>query len=131
MGFEARAKLGCQLSSLSRMARRSRQVANRHPPMLETLKTCILLLTISSPIATSTMLDTEHWVLDVTFKSAPNMFYQLFTFQGIFPDNWHLPLFYGLLSGKTTLLYQDLFQELNIWGPYQPHSILMDYDIYY
>ena len=31
MGFEARAKLRCQLSPLSRMARRSRQVANRHP----------------------------------------------------------------------------------------------------
>ena len=38
MGFEARAKLGCQLSSLSRMARRSRQVANQHPPILEDLQ---------------------------------------------------------------------------------------------
>ena len=41
MGFKARAKLGCQLSSLRRMARRGRQVANRHPPILEALKTCI------------------------------------------------------------------------------------------
>ena len=53
MGFEAWAKLGCQLSSLSRMARRSRQVANQHPPILEALKTCKFLLTITSPIATN------------------------------------------------------------------------------
>ena len=31
MGFEARTKLGCQVSALSRMARRSRQAACRHP----------------------------------------------------------------------------------------------------
>ncbi len=31
MGIESRAKLSCQLSSLSRMAQRSRQAANRHP----------------------------------------------------------------------------------------------------
>ena len=53
MWFEARAKLRSQLSSLSRMARRNRQFANRHPPILEALKTCIFLLTISSPIATN------------------------------------------------------------------------------
>ena len=73
--------------------------------------------------------DAEHWVLDGTFKSAPDMFYQLFTFSGIF--NWHLPQFYGLLPGKMTLLDQDLFEELNIWGPYQPHLILMDYEVDY
>ena len=77
------------------------------------------------------MLDAEHWVLDGTFKSAPDMFYQLFTFHGIFPENWNIPLFYGLLPGKAILLYQNLFEELNIWGSYQPHSILMDYEIDY
>ena len=31
MGFEARSKLGCQLSSLTRSAQRSRRAASRHP----------------------------------------------------------------------------------------------------
>ena len=34
-------------------------------------------------------------------------------------------------SRKQTLLYQNLFEELNILGPYQLHSILMDYEIDY
>ena len=84
-----------------------------------------------TPTNASTMLDAEHWVLDDTSKSAPDMFYQLFTFRDIFPDNWHLPQFNELLPGKTTLLYKNLFEELNIWGHYQPHSILMDCEIDY
>ena len=31
LGYESRAKLGCQLSSLNRMVQRSRKAANRHP----------------------------------------------------------------------------------------------------
>ena len=101
MGFEARAKLGCQLSSLSRMARRNRQVASRHPSnprSLEDLRSpadyilshsneSIMLwdsgwevqtkrsLVRGTPTNASTMVDAEHWVLDGTFKSAPDMFY--------------------------------------------------------
>ncbi|KAL5272484.1 hypothetical protein ACHWQZ_G000624 [Mnemiopsis leidyi] len=40
MGFEARSKLGCQISGLSRMARRKRHAVSRHPlnpTSLETL----------------------------------------------------------------------------------------------
>lgn len=67
--------------------------------------------------------------MDGTFKSAPNLFTQLFTIHGLFPYRWHLPLFYGLLSGKTTTLYRNLLEEVNSWGPYQPQSILLDYDL--
>lgn len=58
------------------------------------------------------MVDAEHWIADGTFKSAPNLFTQLFTVHGLFPDGWHLPLFYGLLPGKMTTLYKNLFEEL-------------------
>ena len=75
------------------------------------------------------MTDAKHWIVDETFKSASNLFYQLFTIHGLFPDSWHLPLFYGLLPGKTTTLYQNLFEELDTWGPYQTQSILMDYEL--
>ena len=33
----------------------------------------------------------EHWVIDGTFKSAPNLFTQPFTVRGLFPDGWYLP----------------------------------------
>ena len=39
MGMEARAKLGCQLSSLNRMVQRSRRAANRHPSNPRNLET--------------------------------------------------------------------------------------------
>ncbi|KAL5259245.1 hypothetical protein ACHWQZ_G009636 [Mnemiopsis leidyi] len=68
-------------------------------------------------------------IMDGTFKSAPNLFTQLFTIHGLFPDGWRLPLFYGLLPGKTTTLYRNLLEELDSWGPYQPQSILLDYEL--
>ena len=74
------------------------------------------------------MEDAEHWVIDGTFKSAPHLFTQLFTVHGLFPDGWHLPLFYGLLPGKTTTLYRNLLQEIDSYGDYQPQSILLDYE---
>ena len=45
--------------------------------------------------------------------------------------NFDLPLFYGLLPGKTTTLYRNLFEEIDTWasGGYQPQSILMDYEL--
>ena len=40
------------------------------------------------------------------------------------------PVFYGLLPGKNTTLYKNLFEEIDfwgVWGPYQPSSIILDY----
>ena len=82
-----------------------------------------------TPTNATAMTDAEHLVVDGTFKSAPDLFHQLFTIHGLFPDNWHLPLFYGLLPGKTTTLYKNLFEEVDSWGPFQPQSILMDYEL--
>ena len=39
LGYESRAKLGCQLSSLNRMVQRSRKAANRHPSNPRDLET--------------------------------------------------------------------------------------------
>ena len=157
LGYESRAKLGCQLSSLNRMVQRSRKAANRHPSNPRDLETLsipanYILSTDNEPMMlwdsgwdertrrsflwgtpknADHMVDAEHWVVDGTFKSAPNLFHQLFTVHGLFPDGWHLPLFYGLLPGKTTTLYRNLFEEIDTWasGGYQPQSILMDYEL--
>ena len=75
------------------------------------------------------IVDSDNWIMDGTFKSAPNLFTQLFTIHGLFPDGYRLPLFYGLLPGKTTTLYKNLFEEVDSWGPYQPSSILLDYEL--
>ena len=155
ISFEARAKLGCHPSSLSRMARRTRQAADKHPCnprdlehlsipgdyILSHNNECMMLWDSgyseqtrrSFLWGTSTnahaMVDADDWIMDGTFKSSPNLFKQLFTIHGLFPDGLHLPLFYGLLPGKTTTLYKNLFEEVDTWGPYQPSSILMDFEL--
>ena len=49
------------------------------------------------------MEDAEHWVIDGTFKSAPYLFFQLFTVHGLFPDGWHLPSSTDCFLGKRRL----------------------------
>ncbi len=48
---------------------------------------------------------------------------------GVFDDNWHLPLAFGLLPGKSQVLYEDLLEKLDSFGPFDPQSILCDYEI--
>ena len=84
---------------------------------------------LSATLKPSLIPTTGSWMPDGTFKSAPNLFTQLFTIHGLFPDGYRLPLFYGLLPGKTTTLYKNLFEEIDFWGPYQPFSILLDYEL--
>ena len=48
---------------------------------------------------------------------------------GIFDGGWHIPLAYGLLPGRTNSLYTALFEALDRFGPYNPKSVLCDYEI--
>ena len=155
ISFEARGKMNCHISSLARMARRSRQAADKHPCNPRDLEhlcipgdyvishnnKCMMLWdsgyheTIRRSFLWGTecnaeaIVDSDNWIMNGTFKSAPNLFTQLFTIHGLFPDGYRLPLFYGLLPGKTTTLYKNLFEEVDSWGPYQPSSILLDYEL--
>jgi hypothetical protein len=36
---------------------------------------------------------------------------------------------YGLLPGKTTILYKNLLEELDSFGPFQPQSVQCDYEL--
>lgn len=155
MSFETAAKLNCQTSSLSRMARRARQATSQHPGNPTNLQSLILppdyvkshsgdallmwdsgwdiqtrrSLIFATPGNIDAMTDAEHLIIDGTFKSAPKHFTQLFTLHGLFPDGWHLPLYYSLLPGKTTTLYRNVLEQIDLTGPYQPQSVLMDYEL--
>ena len=48
---------------------------------------------------------------------------------GVFDENWHLPLAFGLLPGKLQVLYEDFLGQLNTFGPLDPQFILRDYEI--
>ena len=47
---------------------------------------------------------------------------------GHFDSGWHMPLVYGLLPGKTEVLYTDFFDHLDSLAQSDPQSILCDYE---
>ena len=75
-------------------------------------------------------MDADHLVIDGTFKSAPQLVTQMVAIHGIFDSGWHFPLAnaYGLLPGKTQALYSALLENLDSFGPYDPQSVLCDYE---
>ena len=81
-----------------------------------------------TPQNTSCLIDADHIIIDGTFKSAPQLMTQMLGIHGLFNSGWHMPLVYGLLPGKTEALYSALFNELDTFGPYDPQSILCDYE---
>ena len=60
----------------------------------------------------SALAASSHLVIDGTFKVAPSMFTQLLTVHGLLDDGWRIPCAYGLLPGKTGILYTNLLEEL-------------------
>ena len=73
--------------------------------------------------------DAEHFIVDGIFKSSPNLFTQLFTVHGVFPNGWHYPICYDLLPGKTTVLYKNLLAAIDTFGRFQPQLVQCDHDI--
>ena len=47
---------------------------------------------------------------------------------GLFDSGWHLPLVYGLIPGKTQVLYTDFLSELDSFGGFDPQSVLCDFE---
>lgn len=58
--------------------------------------------------------DSTYWILDGTFKIAPNIFYQLFTIHcNVAPTgNKIFPMVYCLMSGKSAAHYDKLFKVI-------------------
>ena len=148
------AKMGCKPSSLNRMARKARYKSRDYPSNPTSLEDLVIpphylqtsideplllwdsgysssrrrSLLLGTPTNVAALHDAEHLVIDGTFKSAPPLFTQMLGIHGLFEDNWHLPLIFGLLPGKSQVLYEDLLEQLDSFGPFDPQSILCDYE---
>ena len=69
------------------------------------------------------------WLVDGTFKTAPLLFYQLYTIHGVF-ESETFPLFYALLPNKTSITYTNMIREIKtITGTCTPKTVLMDFEL--
>ena len=60
---------------------------------------------------------------------APSLFTQKLGIHRVFDERWHLPLIYGLLPGKSQVLYEYLLKKLDCIGLFDPQSVLCNYEI--
>ena len=68
------------------------------------------------------------WHVDGTFKSAPGLFYQVFTIHGNVYDET-LPLVWGLLCDKEEATYKRVFEEIHRLRPgLNPERIMLDFE---
>ena len=151
LSFEALSQLNCQQASLAKMASTTRTKANRHPVAPRSLEDLVLtpdyirtnkgetfLLwdsTYSAERRRSFLFGTvdnmdllsqaPHLVIDGTFSTSPNLFTQMVTIHGLYPDGWRIPLAYGFLPSKTQAHYEAL---LDAAFGVDPQSVLSDYE---
>ena len=155
LSAEAITHLDCNLESLYASGRKSRRIARAHPPditdfeninippsFLENNQKENMLLWdsgFSREKRRSFMFGSldnaelltgakELWI-DATFKSAPKPFYQMLSIHGLFETGWHFPLIYGLMPGKTQVMYDDFLAFLDGYAEFDPMSVLCDYEI--
>jgi len=50
--------------------------------------------------------------MDGTFKSSPNLFYQIYTIHGYFRDTQLVPFVYAFLPNKERITYERLFKVI-------------------
>ena len=71
----------------------------------------------------------SHLIVDGTFKTSPNLFTQLLTMHALLDDGWRIPAAYGLLPGKTEVLYTKLLEQLDECASMNPESVLTNYEL--
>ena len=154
LDFECRYKLGCRTDALEKMVRSAWKAANKHPTCPSSLKTLVippcylrsatgdnLLLWDSGytpSLRRSFLLGTadninvlsscDNLIIDGTFKVTLHLFTQLLTVHGLTTDGYRLPLAYGMLPGKRQEMYYNLLNELDTNGPFQPLTVLADFE---
>ena len=68
-----------------------------------------------------------HWFLDGTFKTAPSIFFQLYTIHALVIERT-IPCVYALLPNKSQATYTMLLQQLmTINGNLNPVTIMVDF----
>ena len=70
----------------------------------------------------------ENWFADGTFKTCPEMFYQLYTTHAMVGERI-VPCIYTLLPNKQQLTYSPMFTEIhNLIQGVSPSDIMFDYE---
>lgn len=79
-------------------------------------------------LSINNLCDNHIWAVDGTFKTSPNMFYQLFTISYIRSDHF-FPCIYVLLNNKTKTTYDRMWEIILLKFPnLKPNSILIDFE---
>ncbi|QQP42000.1 Putative LOC100898192, partial [Caligus rogercresseyi] len=69
-----------------------------------------------------------NWACDGTFRSSPNIYYQMFTLHVII-NNTSIPRIFALLPGKSQNHYEMLFIQLRNLNPrLRPISLMIDFE---
>ncbi|XP_050519261.1 uncharacterized protein LOC126893282 [Diabrotica virgifera virgifera] len=79
------------------------------------------------------LIQCDTWVVDGTFKSAPNLWYQLWIIHGVF-HNKTLPFIYAFLPNKNERSYErsliKIFEKIDIIRPgARPNTIVIDFEM--
>ena len=69
----------------------------------------------------------DNWYADGTFKTVPKLFNQLYTIHGL-KENTVIPLVYILMESRTQNIYEKVFETLKNFGPFNPKTILTDFE---
>ena len=85
------------------------------------------LLLFASPEAVQLLQDSNHWFVDGTFKTCPDLFYQVYTIHALKLDRV-LPCVYVLLANKSQPTYECLFAEVKRLVDTPPVTLLMDFE---
>lgn len=73
--------------------------------------------------------DNRHWLADGTFKTAPSIFFQIFTIHALITETT-IPCIYVLLTNKCEESYKVVFDKLKSIDPsLDPISVMIDFEI--
>ena len=73
--------------------------------------------------------ENRHWLADGTFKTAPSIFFQIFTIHALIKESI-IPCIYVLLTNKSEKTYKVVFDKLiSIEPSLDPISVLIDFEI--
>ena len=80
------------------------------------------------------LINSQHWLADGTFKTAPTLFQQVYVIHALrgepnpFLDGHVLPSLYVLLPNKTQVRYTKMWNQIYLLCPHaHPLHMLMDF----
>ena len=74
------------------------------------------------------LLNRPHWFADSTFKSSPEIYYELFSLH-VYISGTVVPVLHALLPNKTTETYRRLLTRISEFRHFQPASVVTDFEM--